>query len=74
MKGLPNKAIIENQKRKRKWKIKVLSLVSGSNEDGISKSNTQITVIINRHSKKHPQIEVNQTELPQLKKFFSSFI
>ena len=48
-----------------------ISLVSRSNQDGISKSNTtpQMTriIIIDKNSKKHPQNEVNQKELPQLR-------
>ena len=48
-----------------------ISLVSRSNQDRISKSNTtpQMTgiVIIDKNSKKHPQNEVNQKELPQLR-------
>ena len=57
---------------------KILSLVSGSNRDGISKPNTatQLTVItiINWNSKVDPQNKVNQEGLPQLKKYFNSFI
>ena len=68
----------KNQKWKTKWKNKVLSLVSGSNRDGISKPNTvtQLTVItiINWNSKVDPQNKVNQEGLPQLKKYFNSFI
>ena len=45
------------------------------NQVGISKSNTvpQLaeTVIIDRDSKKHPQNEINQKELPQLKNYFT---
>ena len=48
-----------------------ISLVSRRNQDGISKSNTtpQMTgiIIIDKNSKKHPQNEVNQKELPQLR-------
>ena len=54
---------------------KLLSLVRRSNQDGISKSNTapQLAeaVIIDRNSKEHPQNEVNQKELSQLKKHFT---
>ena len=68
----------KNQKWKTKWKNKVLSLVSGSNRDGIFKPNTatQLTVItiINWNSKVNPQNKVNQEGLPQLKKYFNSFI
>ena len=65
----------ENQKWKTKGKKKVLSLVSRSNQDGISKSNTasQLTAgitIIDRNSKEHPQNKVNQKQLPQLNKYF----
>ena len=53
-------------------------MVSRSNQDGISKSNTapQLTRIIriDRNFKGHPQNKVNQKKLPQLKEFFSSFI
>ena len=61
-----------------KWKNKVankLSLVWRSNQVGISKSNTvpQLAeaVIIDRNSREYPQNEVNQKELPQLKKHFT---
>ena len=51
-----------------------LSLVWRRNQDGISKSNTSPqlaeAVIIDSNSKQHPQNEVNQKELPQLKKYF----
>ena len=61
-----------------KWKNKVLGLVSRRNQEGISESNTapQLTgiIIIDRNSKKHPRKKVNQKELPQLKKYFSSLI
>ena len=46
-----------------------------SNQVGISKSNTvpQLAeaVIIDRNSKEHPQNDVNQKELSQLKKHFA---
>ena len=69
----------KNQKWKTKWRKKGTSLVSRSNQDGISKSNTapQLTAritIIDRNSKEHPQNKVNQKELSQLKKYFRSFI
>ena len=68
----------KTQTWKTKLKNKVLSLVSRSNEDGISKSNTapQLTetIIIDMNSKEHPQNKVNQKELPQLKKYYSYFI
>ena len=55
-----------------------INLVSRSNQDGTSKSNTapQLTgiIIIDRSSKEHPQNKVNQKELPQLNKYFRSFI
>ena len=63
---------------KTKLKDKALGLVSRSNEDGISKSNTapQLTgtIIIDMNSKEHPQNKVNQKELPRIKKYFSYFI
>ena len=67
------------QKQKTKCKKKVLSLVSRSDQDGISKSNTppQLTAgitILDRNSKKHPQNKVNQKDLPELKKYFRSLI
>ena len=47
-----------------------------SNHVGISKSNTvpQLAeaVIIDRNSKQNPQNKVNQNELPELKKHFTS--
>ena len=59
-------------------KNNVLSLVSRSNLDGISKSNTapQLVeaIIIDSNSKEHPQNKFNQKELPELKKYFTSFI
>ena len=58
----------KNQKWKTKWKNKVLSLVSGSNRDGISKPNTAtqqtVITIINWNSKVDPQNKVNQEGLP----------
>ena len=68
----------ENQKWKKKWKNKVLIVVSNGNQDGISKSNTapQLAgiIITNRNSREHKQIKVNQKEMPHLKKYFSFFI
>ena len=68
----------ENQKWKTKWKNKVLIIVSNGSQDGISKLNTapQLAgiIITNRNSREHPQIKVNQKEMPQLKKYFSFFI
>ena len=69
----------KNQKWKTELKNKVLNLVSRSNKDGISKLNTapQITgiiIIIDMNFKKHPKNKVNQKELPQWKKYFSSLI
>ena len=56
---------------------KKVSLVSKSNQDGTCKLNTvphlAETIIIDRNSKEHIQNKVNQKELPQLKKYFSSF-
>ena len=69
----------KNQKWKTELKNKVLNLVSRSNKDGISKLNTapQLTgkiIIIDMNFKKHPKNKVNQKELPQWKKYFSSLI
>ena len=69
----------KNQKWKTELKNKVLNLVSRSNKDGISKLNTApqltgIIIIIDMNFKKHPENKVNQKELPQWKKYFSSFI
>ena len=53
-----------------------LSLVWKNNQVRISKSNSvpqlaeTVGLIIDRNSKEHPQNEVNQKELPQLKKHF----
>ena len=78
MRGLPGSTVTKNQKWKTKWKNKVLSLISVSNQDEISKSNTapQLTgtIIIDRNFNEHRQNKVNQKELPQLNKYFSSFI
>ena len=56
----------------------MLRLVSRSNQDGISKLNTDSqlaeTIIIDKNSKEHTQNRVNQKELSQLNKYFSSFI
>ena len=53
-------------------------MVSRSNQDGKSKLNTDPqlaeTIIIDRSSKELTQNKVNQKELPQLKKYFSSFM
>ena len=53
-------------------------MVSRSNQDGKSKLNTDPqlaeTIIIDRSSKELSQNKVNQKELPQLKKYFSSFM
>ena len=53
-------------------------MVSRSNQDGKSKLNTDPqlaeTIIVDRSSRELTQNEVNQKELPQLKKCFSSFI
>ena len=60
---------------KTKWKNEVLSLLSRGNQDGISKSYTalQLTgIIIDKNSKKHPQNKLNQKDLSQLMKYFSS--
>ena len=52
-----------------------ISLVWRSNQVRISKSNTipQLAeaLIIDKNSKEHPQNEVNQKELPQIKKHFT---
>ena len=68
----------KNQKSKSKWQNKALSSISKNNQNGISKSNTAPQIkrimIIDRNSKEHPQNKYNQKELPQLKKYFSSFI
>ena len=57
--------------------MKKVRLVSGCNQDGISKldSASQLaeTITFTRDSKKHAQNKVNQKELPQSKKYFSSF-
>ena len=57
----------------------MLRLVSRSNQDGIPKLNTdsqlaETIIIIDKNSKEHTQNRVNQKELSQLKKYFSSFI
>ena len=53
----------------------VLSLVSRSNQNGISESNTAPqsaeTIVTDRHSKEHPQDKVNQKELSHLNRNFS---
>ena len=63
---------------KTNWKNQLLSLVSRSNQDGISKLNTAAQLaeakIDDRNFKGHTQNRVNQKELPEIKKYFSSFI
>ena len=55
----------------------MLSLLSRSNQDGISKLNTASqlaeTITTHRNSKERTQNKVNQKELPQLNKYLSSF-
>ena len=52
--------------------------MSISNQDGIPKLNTDPqlaeTITVDRNSKEHTQNKVNQKELSQLKKYFSSLI
>ena len=68
---------VSQQTTKTKWKNKLHSLVSRSNQDGISKLKTapQLaeTKIIGRNSKENTQNKVNQKEVPQLKKYFNTF-
>ena len=59
---------IFHTKTETKWKNKLLRLVSRSNQDGVSKLNTDPklseTIINDRNSKEHTQNKVKRKELP----------
>ena len=81
MKGLPSNTMTQSpifNNFKTKLTNRILSLVSISNQDVISKSNTTPelaeTVIVNRNSKEPSQNKVIRKELLQLKKYLNFFI